>query len=103
MVRHARLDWKRERTRSRKDRARAEQRIDVPAARRNCARHARMVQIVAARSAREVARRSHTRTRSERSRGVEETTWVVIVSAANDLSYSGNVSRICEVPRMRSG
>src|SRR5712664_3417174 len=99
VVRHARLDWKRERTRSRENRPRAEQRADIPAACRNSARHARVVQITAARSASEVARRSYERARGGSSRRMEKTKCAVIVSVANDLSYSCDVFRICEVPR----
>ncbi len=83
VVRHACLDWKRERTRSRKNRSRAEQRTDIPAARRNCARHTRVVQIVAARSTSAFESRSDARTRNRSACRVEEEKNVAAVAACH--------------------
>src|SRR5438094_10017780 len=100
VVRYARLDWKRERTRSRKDRARAEQRADIPAARRNCARHARMVQIAAGRSKIEVARGGYTQTRDGSFECMAQTKRIAAMSSradARDRATAEPVTQVGEI------
>src|SRR5204862_7531814 len=86
LVRYAGLDRKRQRSRSRKDRSRAEQRAYIPAARRNCSRNARLVQVTPTRTPIEIARGSYARARSRSSRSVEEERNDEILMTNDDIS-----------------